>query len=313
MQRIAITGANGFIGQALCCAALAQGFQVVAITRSPFVTPDGIRNFVVGDINSHTSWLEALSGCDVVVHLAAYQPISDAAAELEVCRRVNVRGTENLARQAASAGVRRFVFMSSIKVNGEVSPQGHPFTERDTPAPADAYATSKWEAEQRLSVVSAQTQIGVVVVRPPLVYGFGVRGNLGSLVRTATLGVPLPLSRIRNKRSMVSQMNLISFVMLCCIHPQATHGLFLVSDGEDVSVPELLERIGAVAGTSIHLFPAPIWMLKVIAKALGRSGMFSKLSGHLQVDITKARQELGWRPSHSLDSGLRQLMGYGSL
>lgn len=307
---IAITGANGFIGKALCSAVLAQGHSFTAITRSPMSAVHGARNRAVGSMDAHTDWASALMGCDTVVHLAAHQASGiNMTTELEVCRRVNVQGTENLARQAVRMGVRRFVFVSSVKVCGETSLAGKPFSESDTPAPSDAYAISKWEAEQRLLEIAAETRMNIVIVRPPLVYGFGVRGNIQDLVRIVKLGIPLPLGLVRNKRSMVSITNLVDFLLLCCVHPAAAQETFLVSDVEDISVPQLLARMGAIMETSARLLPVPIWTLKIAASASRRKNVFDKLCGNLQVDTTKARVQLGWTPPQSLDEGLRQMLG----
>ena len=264
----------------------------------------------VGSIDAQTEWSTALAGCNTLIHLAAYQPDGKGGiAQLKVCRRVNVQATVNLARQAAQAGVKRFVFVSSVKVNGETSLEGRPFTEQDIPAPVEPYGVSKWEAEQRLLEIAAATLMELVIVRSPLVYGCGVRGNMQSLERMVRLGLPLPLGGIRNQRSMVSLTNLVDFLLLCCIHPGAAHETFLASDGMDVSVPVLLARMGVIIGIPTKLLPAPVWMLEMAATSLGQRNLFDKLCGNLQVDATKARIQLGWTPSQTLDEGLRQMLG----
>jgi UDP-glucose 4-epimerase len=225
---------------------------------------------------------------------------------LQEFRRVNVQATLNLARQAAAAGVRRFVFVSSIKVNGESTQPGSAFTADDAPAPLDAYGISKMEAEQGLRQIALQTGMEVVIIRPPLVYGPGVKANFAAMMRWLKRGVPLPLGAIENQRSFVALDNLVDLIVTCLIHPAAANQTFLVSDGEDVSTTELLRRMGQALGCTARLLPVPASWLKLAADMLGKADMAQRLCGSLQVDISKTRQLLGWQPPLSLDSGLKK-------
>jgi UDP-glucose 4-epimerase len=233
--------------------------------------------------------------------------MSDTATDpLEEFRRVNVQGTLNLARQAAAVGVRRFVFVSSIKVNGESTQLGFPFTADDAPAPLDAYGVSKMEAEQGLRELAAQTGMEVVIIRPPLVYGPGVKANFAAMMRWLRRGVPLPLGAIHNQRSLVALDNLVDLIVTCLTHPAAANQTFLVSDGEDVSTTELLRRMGKAMGHPARLLPVPTGLLKLAATIVGRRDMAQRLCGSLQVDIEKTRRLLDWTPPLSLDQGLRK-------
>jgi len=229
-----------------------------------------------------------------------------AANPLDEFRRVNVQGTLNLARQAAAAGVRRFVFVSSIKVNGEMTQLGRPFTADDAPAPLDAYGVSKMEAEQGLREIALQTGMEMVIIRPPLVYGPGVKANFAAMMRWLRYGVPLPLGVIHNQRSLVSLENLVDLLVTCITHPAAANQTFLVSDGEDVSTTELLRRMGQAMGKPARLLPVPGSWLKLAAGLVGKGDVAQRLCGSLQVDISKTRELLGWVPPVSLDEGLRR-------
>lgn len=308
-RRIAITGANGFIGSAVCRAGHTRGLEILALTRAPFGPLAGVRNIAVGNLDAQTEWMDALSGVETLIHLAAYQPSRGGSAAAEdLCRRINVQGSENLARQAASVGIRRLIFISSAKVNGELSIAGKPFTEAQAPTPQDVYGICKWEAEQSLSAIAEAANMEFVVIRPPLVYGPGVRGNMQSLLRLSKSGIPLPLRFVKNRRSMIGIDNLVDFILLCCNHPYAAGETFLISDGEDVATPELLNRMGHAADTVVRFFPVPVGVLKWAAIALGQRHIFDKLCGNLQVDTTKAQQKLGWSAPRSLDYGLRQMI-----
>jgi UDP-glucose 4-epimerase len=232
-----------------------------------------------------------------------------AADPLEEFRRVNVQGTLNLARQAAAAGVRRFVFVSSIKVNGEATQLGQPFTADDAPAPLDAYGVSKMEAERGLREIARQTGMEVVIIRPPLVYGPGVKANFAAMMRWLKRGVPLPLGAIHNQRSLVSLDNLVDLLVTCITHPAAANQTFLVSDGADVSTTELLRRMGQALGRPARLMPVPVSWLKLAAAMVGKQDVAQRLCGSLQVDIEKTRRLLGWTPPLSLDQGLKRAAG----
>lgn len=308
-QRIAITGANGFIGRAVIAGGHAAGFDLLALTRVAYASSLGVRNIAVGNLNSQTEWADTLAGVDTLIHLAAYQPSrSNFVADTDLCRQVNVKASEHLARQAAAAGVRRLIFMSSAKVHGELSLNSRPFTEAHVPSPQDIYGISKWEAEQALWAIARTTNMELVVIRPPLVYGPSVGGNMQSLIRLSRSGIPLPLKHVKNRRSMIGIDNLVDFILLCCNHPYAAGETFLISDGEDVATPELLTRMGQAADTVVRFFPVPVGVLKWAAIALGQRPIFDKLCGNLQVDITHAHQKLDWRAPHTLDDGLRQMI-----
>lgn len=306
-MKVLVTGANGFVGRTLCAWLLKTGHEAVPGVRREY----GMRGeAVVGDIDAATHWAETLEGCQALVHLAArVHVMRDTAADpLEEFRRTNVAGTLNLARQAAAAGVRRFVFISSVKVNGESTQPGHPFTERDTPTPRDAYGLSKLEAELGLRAIAQETGMELVVIRPPLVYGPGVRANFQALMRAVARGLPLPLAAMDNRRSLVGLDNLVDFIVTCIDHPSAAHEIFLVSDGEDLSTPGLIRGLAQAMGRSPRLFRMPLWMLWIPATLLGRRATLERVCGSLQVDISKARTMLGWRPPVPVSEGLAQVV-----
>jgi nucleoside-diphosphate-sugar epimerase len=260
-------------------------------------------------LSSDTDWTNALRNVKQVVHLAARVHImndtsSDPLAEF---RRVNVEGTANLARQAAAAGVQRFVFLSSIKVNGEFTVAGQPFTADDVPAPQDPYGISKHEAEQSLRQIADETGMEVVIIRSPLVYGPGVKANFAAMMRWLARGLPLPLAAAtQNRRSMVALDNLVDLIVTCLHHPAAARQTFLVSDGEDLSTVDLLRRMGVAMGRAARLFYVPTACLKLAAKLVNKPGIYQRLCGSLQLDITKTRQMLGWAPSVSVNEGLQR-------
>lgn len=308
-KSVAITGANGFVGRALCAEALSHGLDVRGVTRSPLDLPKGVEGVVAASLDGGTDWREALAGCKAVVHLAArVHVMSDTAADpLNEFRRVNVRGTLHLARQAAASGVSRFVFVSSVKVNGESSQLGTPFKPDDTPAPQDPYGISKMEAEEGLRKIAQETGMEVVIIRPPLVYGPGVKANFAAMVKWLQRGVPLPLGAIDNRRSLVALDNLVDLIITCIDHPAAANQTFLVSDGEDVSTTELLRRMGAALGKPARLLPVPQQLLAWGAKLAGKPELAQRLFSSLQVDIAATRQILGWAPPVSLEQGLLQV------
>ncbi len=307
-MQVLVTGANGFVGRALCAEAVSRGMAVRGITRASGDLPISVENFAVGGIDGNTDWRDVLTGCEVVVHLAArVHVMADLAANpLEEFRRVTVRGTLNLARQAAAANVRRFLFVSSIKVNGEATQLGRPFTADDAPAPLDAYGVSKMEAEQGLREIARQSGMDVVIIRPPLVYGPGVKANFAAMIRWLNCGVPLPLGATHNQRSFVSLNNLVDLIVTCLTYPAAANQTFLVSDGEDVSTTELLRRMSQALGRPARLVPVPVSWLKLAAAMVGKQDVAQRLCGSLQVDIEKTRRLLGWTPPLSLDEGLKK-------
>ncbi|MBT9097228.1 SDR family oxidoreductase [Methylovulum psychrotolerans] len=309
MNRVLVTGAAGFIGSALCSGLMANHWEVnAAIRRFLCAVPQATRHIAIADINAHTDWQAALTAVDVVVHLAARVHVLDdkAADPLAAFRQINVGGTLNLARQAARAGVKRFVFISSIKVNGENTLPGQAFTADAMPAPADAYGLSKWEAEDGLRQLALDTDMEVVVIRPPLVYGPGVKANFRALLGFLHRGIPLPLARIVNKRSLIALDNLVDVIILCMTHPAAANQTFLVSDGEDIATPELLRRLAAALGKPARLLPVPVVVLNTLLFCLGKRGVAARLCGNLQVDISKTCARLAWVPKVSLNEALAE-------
>ncbi len=306
---VLITGANGFVGSALSERLEKDRISVRCVVRALNSGQDVTNEIPIGSLSPETDWTAALRNVDQVVHLAARVHVmseksSDPLAEF---RRVNVEGTGNLARQAAAVGVRRFVFLSSIKVNGEFTEQGRPFTADDAPAPDDPYGVSKHEAEQLLRQVAAETGMEVVIIRPPLVYGPGVKANFESLMRWLALGLPLPLEAVtENRRSLVALDNLVDLIVTCLNHPAAANQTSLVSDDEDLSTAELLKRMGAAIKQPARLFYMPPALLKLGATLLNKPSIYQRLCGSLQLDITKTRQLLGWTPPMSVDEGLRR-------
>ncbi len=257
-------------------------------------------------IDRQTEWTRILDDVDVVIHLAARGHVmkEQLANPLDAYRETNVDGTLNLARQAAKSGVRRFIFVSSIKVNGEQTLLGKPFAADDIPAPEDAYGISKLEAEQGLLILSKETEMEVVIIRPPLVYGPEVKENFASMMKFVASGVPLPFGAIYNQRSLVAIDNLVSLIITCIDHPAAVNQVFLVSDGEDVSTSDLLRRLAKAAGVSSRLIPIPAGLLNMGLTMLGKKMIAQRLLGSLQVDISKTQEMLGWAPPVSVDEGL---------
>ena len=306
---ILVTGATGFIAKALSTRLAESGHAVRGAVRRTGVKSQLFQPVPVGAIDDVTHWTSALQDVDTVFHLAARVHVMDEQATdpLNAFRRVNVVGTLRLARKAAEVGVRRFVFISSVKVNGEATAPGTPFSENDPLAPRDPYGISKREAEEGLRALSRETGLEVVIIRPPLVHGPGVGGNLASLFAWIARGVPLPLGAVTdNRRSLVGLDNLVDLLVTCIDHPAAAGEVFLVSDGEDVSTADLLRRLGRAMDRPPRLLPVPVSVLHAGAAKLGRQEMAQRLLGSLQVDITKAKTLLGWEPSVSLDEGLRR-------
>jgi nucleoside-diphosphate-sugar epimerase len=309
MTKVLVTGGRGFIGKALAVGALSKGFSVRVSTRQNVKSLAGSYEYSqVSDLDSATNWFAALQGLTCVVHCAGRAHVmKDAVANpLAAFRRVNVEGSLNLARQAVVAGVKRFVFVSSIGVNGAKTASGKPFSEADQVNPHNAYAQSKWEAEQGLLRIAEETGLEVVIIRPPLVYGLAAPGNFGSLMRALQRGWPLPLGAVHNQRSLVALDNLVDFIVTCITHPEATNQTFLVSDGHDLSTTELVCGMARAAGVPARFLPVPVWALQAGAALLGKGDAVQRLCGNLQVDISKARQLLGWVPPISLDEGLRR-------
>jgi nucleoside-diphosphate-sugar epimerase len=313
MDNVLVTGANGFVGRALAKRLSSErrpGSVVGAVRRSDALIPPGVRRVLVGDLLPITNWGVALQGITAVVHCSArvHDMQEDDCSLLQAYRQVNVSGTLNLARQAAQAGIARFVFVSSIKVNGESTLPGCAFAADDKPVPSGSYGISKLEAEQGLLEISAKTGMEVVIVRPPLVYGPGVKANFATMMKWIDRGIPLPLGSIDNVRSMVAVDNLVDLLLRCLEHPAAAGETFLISDGEDVSVTQLLRRLGKAVNRPVHLLPVPSRFLALTAQLIGKGDVAQRLLGSLRVDMRKTCELLSWEPPISLDEGLRRLM-----
>ncbi|MEJ2609693.1 MAG: SDR family oxidoreductase [Candidatus Thiodiazotropha sp.] len=307
-MKVLVTGANGFIGEHLCAHLIARGDSVRGALRQN--RPDWrlCEQVVIGDIGAETDWSAALEGIECVVHLAGRAHVMQEceADPLALFRQVNVAGSQKLARQAVNAGVKRMIFISSIKVNGERS--GHrPFHSDDIVAPEDPYGQSKWEAEQVLSEVAQETGMELVILRPVLIYGRGVKGNMQRLAALISRGIPLPLGRVNNRRSLLSIENLVDFISCCMVHPAAAGELFLVADGEDLSTPQLINRLAYAMHRPVRLLPLPIGLLRIIGRFTGRASEIERLCGDLQVDIEKNRQLLGWTPKVSVAAALNDM------
>ena len=300
------------MGKALIPVLVSRAHEPSAVVRrAQDMSHAECNSFTVGNIDGATDWSLGLEGVDMVIHLVArvhvmHDTETDPVTAFCV---VNLQGTLNLARQAAASGVKRFVFISSVKVNGESTEPGHAFTEDDAPNPQDAYGQSKHEAEQGLRQLSADTGMEVVIIRPPLVYGPGVKANFAALMRAVQRGWPLPLGAVYNQRSLVALDNLVDLIVTCITHPQAANQTFLVSDGEDLSTPDLIRRMARAMNRPARLLPVPVWALKAGALLLGKGDAVQRLCGNLQVDISKSRTLLGWNPPVSVDEGLRRAVG----
>ena len=307
---IGVTGATGLVGYALVTELVKLGqFEVVAFSQTGVAHPmAGVSLRSTGNLGLQTQRDVDLVGIHVVVHCVARVHVMQetAANPLAEFRAVNVEGALNLARQAAVAGVKRFVFMSSVKVNGESTLLGQPFSEADAPNPQDAYGQSKCEAEQGLRQIAAETGMEVVIIRPPLVYGPGVKANFASLMRAVQRGYPLPLGSVHNQRSLVALDNLVDFIITCATLPQAANQTFLVSDGQDLSTIELIRGLAHAVGVTARLLPVPVPWLHAVASLLGKADAVDRLCGNLQVDISKARKLLAWTPPVTVDEGLRR-------
>lgn len=306
---ILLTGASGFVGNALVTDLTRlkdSKFSVSVALRKPQYF-SGYTSFHINDISGKTDWSEALANQNVVIHTAARAHImkDEMADLLAEYRKVNVDGTLNLARKAAKAGIKRFIFISSIGVNGNINIC--PFTEEDKPNPVEPYAQSKWEAEQGLWQIQRETGIEIVIIRPPLVYGTNAPGNFGSLIRWVDKGIPLPLGAIHNKRTLVALDNLVDLIITCIDHPSAANQVFLAGDGEDVSTTELLRAVAKAMGKPSRLIPVPAGLLMFGATVLGKKAMAQRLLGSLQIDMSKARDLLGWRPVVTIDEQLRKM------
>jgi nucleoside-diphosphate-sugar epimerase len=316
VHTVLVTGANGFIGRALCARMLAEGWHVRASVRPAKHLnhlPGGVEVRQIDSIGPKTDWSRTLSGVDTVVHLAGRTHVlrersPDPSAEF---RKVNVAGTERLARSAAALGVRRLIFISSVKVNGEQTGSSRDgkrlmFSEKDPPNPQDAYAQSKWEAEQVLYRLAEKTELALVIIRPPLVYGPGVGANFLRLIQIIHRGIPMPFGSVKNARSFVYVGNLADAIVTCATHSKASGKTFLVSDGEDVSIPDLIRRIAATLDRPARLLPFPVPLMHLGGKLTGRTAEVDRLVGSLLVDNSRIRQELNWTPPYTMSQGLSE-------
>ena len=308
---ILVTGATGFVGSAVVAKLAREGIETRAcVRRDGLRLPEGVHTVLVGDLTANVDWSRALTGVATVVHVAARVHVMDDTATdpLAEFRRINVQGTLNLARQAAAESVRKFVFISSVKVNGETTMPGQAFMPDDVPAPQDPYGISKMEAEQGLRQLALDTDMEVVIIRPPLVYGPGVKANFAALMHAVQRGWPLPLGAVHNQRSLVALDNLVDFIISCTTHPAAANQTFLVSDGQDLSTTALVRSMARAVGVPAHLLPVPVPLLRLAARVLGKVDAIDRLCGNLQVDTSKASTLLGWVPSVSVEEGLRRVV-----
>lgn len=308
---VLVTGASGFIGRRVVQRFASEGFPVVAVSRAPArALPAGVVGAVIPELSGETSWHDLLREVEVVVHCAAHVPGVGERPETTDARyqRVNVEGTQALAAQAAAAGVRRFLFLSSIKVHGESTARGHPFDEGSALAPADAYGRSKVAAEAALRRVVATTPMASVVLRPPLVYGAEAKGNLAALMYWIRRGLPLPLGAVHgNRRSLIAVENLVDAIRHAADHPGAAGQTFVVSDGEDLSTTALLQALGRVVGRPARLVPVPPAFLRATAALVGQSAAAMRLLGSLQVDASRIRSAMAWHPPLTVEEGLRRM------
>jgi nucleoside-diphosphate-sugar epimerase len=297
-----VTGASGFVGSAVMAALKINEIPVRGVVRKT-ARSDCL---AIGNISADTDWSLALSGVDTVIHTAArVHLMNDSSIDpLGEFRKINVDATLNLARQAADARVNRFIFISSIKVNGESTRSGESFSADDKASPADPYAISKWEAEVALKQLAGDTGMAVVIVRPPLVYGPGVGGNFASLMRLIDRGLPLPFGAIDNRRSLVALDNLVGFIMVCIDHVAAANQTFLVSDDEDLSTRDLVERIATAMAKRARLVPIPVWMFTMVTSLLGKRGLAQRLCDSIQINLAKEQRLLGWKPLVSVNEAM---------
>ena len=323
MKKIFVTGASGFIGKPLCQALVKSNKFVRAAVRSKnfFSQQINLDYVSMGNINFNTNWREVLTNFDCIIHCAGRAHIMKETGVnvLEAYRSLNVDSTRRLAEQAAAAGVKRFIYLSSVKVNGESTDQlmyassslnrkKKIFMYDDIPAPEDSYGISKWEAEKVLWEVSARTGLNVIIIRSPLVYGKGVKGNLARLLKLIRTGIPLPFGLVKNQRSLIGLDNLIDIIIRCIDHPSAVGNTFLVSDGIDLSTSKLLHHIAFAMGQSVRLIPVPVYLLKITARIFGKQRDLNRLIGSLRIDSSFAQKKLDWKPPVSITEGINRMV-----
>lgn len=304
-DHILVTGANGFIGTALC-----NSFEMLQISYLPVlrqIDTSERKSALVADINEFTDWSSILPGISAIVHLAARVHVlkDDSFDPLTEFRRINLYGTLNLARQAAAHGVRRFIYLSTIKVNGEET-FDRAFRAEDVPAPVDPYGISKFEAETALRKIAGETGMEVVIIRPPLVYGRGAAGNFGRLLDLVKKNIPLPLAAINNRRSLVYVETLCDLIRVCLWHPKAPEEVLLVSEGDDISTPELIRKMAKYCGRDARMVFVPVIFLRLAGRVTGRSHEIQRLIGNLQIDSSATRENLQWHPPFTLEQGLKR-------
>ncbi|CCN81688.1 UDP-glucose 4-epimerase [Vibrio nigripulchritudo SFn27] len=306
-MKLLVTGGTGFVGSQVCQQALYEGWEVACQHRNHPPKQDKIELFKL-EVGSATDWSESLRGVDCIVHCAArvHQMHDEYTNPLDAYREVNTKGTTNLALQAAQAGVKRLIFLSSVKVNGESTEVGKPFTSKVEGAPSDPYGLSKFEAEKELHVIAKKTGLEIVIIRPPLVYGPGVKANFLTLLKVVKLGLPLPLGSIKNTRSLVFIENLVDLILECAVNPDAKGHTFLASDEKSVSTPELLKCIAASMSKRYWVIPFPSAMLKLTASLVGKSDIVERLAGNLEVDPTQTFDVLSWKPPVSFEDGIKK-------
>jgi nucleoside-diphosphate-sugar epimerase len=307
---VLVTGVTGFIGRAVASALLSESYNVSGVVRkTSSLISKQINTVMIDDLAMATDWSQALASIDVVIHCAARVHVmnDDSINPLDGFRQINTYASLRLAKQAAGAGVKRFIFLSSIKVNGEVTSLAKPFKPDDDFVPDDPYGMSKYEAEQGLLAIAEETGMDVVIIRPPLVYGPNVRANFASMINWVCKEIPLPLGAIHNKRSFVALDNLVSFIIHCIHHPKAANEVFLVSDGEDITTTQLLSKVAKAFGKNVCLIPVPVNWMRFAARLIGKTDVANRLFGSLQIDSSKARDVLGWQPVVTMNEQLKKM------
>jgi len=308
-MNVLITGANGFVGSALCKASLKNGWHpkgaLWKLDKQKGL-PEGTKSVEIDSIGPDTHWEEALQETDCVIHLAARVHVMNDTEKdpLQTYRLVNTEGTRHLAEEAARMGVKRFVYISTVKVNGEENDR--PYQETNTPDPKDPYGVSKWEAEQALMKISRDSGMEIVNIRPPLVYGPGVRANFLNLLKLVNKGIPLPMGCVNNRRSLVFLGNFVDGILKCAEHPKAVGETFLISDGDDKSTRELIILLANIMDKKIWIVPVPVSLLMLGGKILGKSAVISRLVDSLMLDVSKIKSTLDWKPPFSMEKGLKQ-------
>lgn len=305
-MKILVTGATGFIGNKLCQALSKRGETVVAVARNPVKVAKTI-TIIKKVLSKETDWQNCLNDIDVVIHLAGRAHVMKDTVDnpYQAYADINIHATRHLAEQAVLSGVKRMIYLSSVKVNGECS-NATAYNETDNPQPEDDYGKTKYEAEIALNNIAINTGMEVVIIRPPLVYGEGVKANFKRLIKLAQRNIPLPFGGINNKRSLVFIDNLIDFIMLCAFHPSAANQTFLISDDEDVSTTQLIKYIKLASGGKNLLLSVPQSWLILLFRLTGKSSLSDKLFANLQVNITKAKTLLNWKPPYSVKEGIEK-------